>query len=281
MANATPQPSLFTPGSPSMAVGGGAAATEAVPSAISTPSPTTSSSGDSTSASTDYFFGFIVAFVVLLLLFVSCGFGSRRRSGLLSPLWARNNQADHEGADDDGFGGGQFFGGNRAGRGQAKPAQQTVPVFWETWLFPRPDERVPSRWKDLQPLSATFVRTTPSSDQSKIPSTSLPLPAASDPPTTTALQIRPSIFHLLQPWIASRHLRAHPPELPPQPSLPPPNAIKLAVMISMPSPVTSQQYVQGLGEGSSTLIYPTLDESISGGYEIGLIQLPWTSGEVK
>lgn len=261
-----------------MAVGGGVAATEAAASAVSTPSSTTSSSGASTSDSTDYFFGFIVAFVVLLLLFVSCGFGSRRRSVLLSPLWARNIEADHE---DDGIGGGRFFGGNRAGRGQAKPAWQTVPVFWETWLFPQPDERVPSRWKDLQPISATFVRPASSSDQSKIPSTSPPLPAASDPPTTTALQPRPSVFHLMQPWIASRHLRAHPPELPPQPSLPPPNAIKVAVMISMPSPFTSQQYVQGKGEGSSTLIYPTLDESISGGYEIGLVQLPWTSGEVK
>lgn len=278
MANTTPQPSLFTPGSPSMAVGGGVAATEAAASAVSTPSSTTSSSGASTSDSTDYFFGFIVAFVVLLLLFVSCGFGSRRRSVLLSPLWARNIEADHE---DDGIGGGRFFGGNRAGRGQAKPAWQTVPVFWETWLFPQPDERVPSRWKDLQPISAMFVRPASSSDQSKIPSTSPPLPAASDPPTTTALQPRPSVFHLMQPWIASRHLRAHPPELPPQPSLPPPNAIKVAVMISMPSPFTSQQYVQGKGEGSSTLIYPTLDESISGGYEIGLVQLPWTSGEVK
>lgn len=146
MANTTPQPSLFTPGSPSMAVGGGVAATEAAASAVSTPSSTTSSSGASTSDSTDYFFGFIVAFVVLLLLFVSCGFGSRRRSVLLSPLWARNIEADHE---DDGIGGGRFFGGNRAGRGQAKPAWQTVPVFWETWLFPQPDERVPSRWKDL------------------------------------------------------------------------------------------------------------------------------------
>ncbi|KAI6127573.1 hypothetical protein EDD17DRAFT_1869104 [Pisolithus thermaeus] len=277
MANATPQPSLL---SASMTIGGGVAATEAASSAISTPSSTPSSSGDSGSDSTDYFFGFIVAFVVLLLLFISCGFGSRRRSVLLGPLWARNIDVDQEGADDDG-GGGRFFGGNRAGRGQAKPGQQTVPVFRETWLLPRPDEPVPSRWKDLQPISATFVRPKPLSNQSKVPSTSPPLPAAPNPHVAAALQPRPSIFHLMRTWICSRHSRPHQPEPPPPPSLPTPNAITIAIMVSMPSPFTSKQYVQDKGEGSSTLIYPTLGESISGGCEIGLIQLPWASGEVK
>ncbi|KAI6040922.1 hypothetical protein EDC04DRAFT_2602139 [Pisolithus marmoratus] len=197
-----PQSSLFSL-HPSMAVGGAGPSAAA---AISTPSSTTNGGEDSTPSadSTDYFFGFIVTFVVLLLLFVSCGFGSRRRSALLSPLWARG---DHEGAE----GGGRFFGG---GRGQIKPALPTPPVFWETWLVPQSVEQVPSRWENLQPISATFMRM----------------------------------------WATSRRSVPHPPEPPPQPSLLPPNAIKIAVMISMPSPFTSQQ---GKGEGSSTLIYPT------------------------
>lgn len=252
-----PQSSLFSL-HPSMAVGGAGPSAAA---AISTPSSTTNGGEDSTPSadSTDYFFGFIVTFVVLLLLFVSCGFGSRRRSALLSPLWARG---DHEGAE----GGGRFFGG---GRGQIKPALPTPPVFWETWLVPQSVEQVPSRWENLQPISATFVRPAASSDLPKISPMSLPLPAHS----TTASQPRPSIFNQMRMWATSRRSVPHPPEPPPQPSLLPPNAIKIAVMISMPSPFTSQQ---GKGEGSSTLIYPT-----SGGYEIGLIQLPWASDEVQ
>lgn len=277
-----PQSSLPTT---SMAFGGGAVTVPAVVHTAVTPSSTVGSdSGSSGSAadSTDYFFGFIVTFVVLLLLFVSCGLGSRRRSALLRPLWARNLETDHDGAD---FGSGGLFLGDRPGWGQGKSAQLTRPVCWETWLLPRPDERISPQWKDLQPISATFVRPTSSvglRGRSKISSpTSLPLSAAADSRSPAASQPSLSVLTQVRSWIASEPSCPHPPEPPPLPVLPPPNAIKIAVMVSMPSPFTSRQCVQGKGEGPSSLIYPTLGDSISGGYEIGLIQLPWTSGEVK
>ncbi|KAI6019979.1 hypothetical protein F5J12DRAFT_496825 [Pisolithus orientalis] len=200
-----PQSSLPTT---SMAFGGGAVTVPAVVHTAVTPSSTVGSdSGSSGSAadSTDYFFGFIVTFVVLLLLFVSCGLGSRRRSALLRPLWARNLETDHDGAD---FGSGGLFLGDRPGWGQGKSAQLTRPVCWETWLLPRPDERISPQWKDLQPISATFVRPTSSvglRGRSKISSpTSLPLSAAADSRSPAASQ--PSLSVLTQPsWYRCHH----------------------------------------------------------------------------
>lgn len=70
------------------------------------------------------------------------------------------------------------------------------------------------------------------------------------------------------------------PDLPPPPKFSSPEAVQVAVVVTMPSPFTSKYYAEGKGEGPSTLACSPLDDSISGGYEIGVIQLPWSKGEI-
>ncbi|KAG6332441.1 hypothetical protein ID866_6647 [Astraeus odoratus] len=233
---------------------------------------TNTSTGSGSDSGTNYFFGFIVTFIVLLLLFVSCGFRSRRRSGSFAPSWARGLQAD----DTDNV----FYGGPG---GWLKPPAQ--PVFWEAWLHPLRQE---ARWGDLQPVSAALVRPLlpgGSSSRSQTPATSPPPDRLarentnSDERPPQPAPSRSPLCSWVRAWLCEWRMQ-QPPQPPPPPKLAPPEAVQFAVVICMPSPLTSE-YHDGKGEGPSSPICPPRDESIAWGYEIGLMQLPWTHGEIS
>ena len=277
-------PPVFSPTPTSMTF-------ETAPPATSTPS----SSGSGSQNGSNYFFGFIATFIVLLLIFVSCGIGSRRRSRFVSSAWGRT------------FEGNEFdealYGGLPAS--EWLRSLRTPPTFRGAWLRPAQGVQHEAPWKDLQvsslsrlaictadvtmwplslvqPISATFVRSLLPASTSKAPPTLLQspqevtLPRSPMPPRPRP---RLSIWNRLSTWL-ERRLTHQLPEPPPQPRYSSPEAVQVAVMVSMPSPFTSQCYAEGKGEGPSTLICPPLGDSISGGYEIGVIQLPWSKGEI-
>ncbi|KIM70676.1 hypothetical protein SCLCIDRAFT_162500 [Scleroderma citrinum Foug A] len=226
---------------------------ETAPPATSTPS----SSGSGSQNGSNYFFGFIATFIVLLLIFVSCGIGSRRRSRFVSSAWGRT------------FEGNEFdealYGGLPAS--EWLRLLRTPPTFREAWLRPAQDVQYEAPWKDLQPISATFVRSLLPASTSKASPTLLQsqqevtLPRSPMPPRPRP---RLSIWNRLSTWL-ERRLTHQLPEPPPQPKYSSPEAVQVAVMVSMPSPFTSQCYAEGKGEGPSTLICPPLGDSISGG----------------
>ncbi|KAL4079598.1 hypothetical protein J3A83DRAFT_1130380 [Scleroderma citrinum] len=251
----TPSPLVVSPSVPSMTF-------ETAPPATSTPS----SGGSSSQNGSNYFFGFIATFIVLLLIFVSCGVGSRRRSGFIMSAWSRT------------FAGNEIDGALYRGQPASEwlKSTQTSPVLREVWL--RPTQGLLAPGEDLQPISAAFVRSLLPTCRPKA-SLSSALPSPPEAPLDTRSPVsshsRPSICSRISAWLKRRWLHRLP-EPPPQPMYSSPEAVQVAVMVSMPSLAISQCYGEGKGEGPSTLVCPPLGDSISGGYEIGLIQLPWS-----
>jgi len=104
------------------------------------PTSTPSSSGSGSQNGSNYFFGFIATFIVLLLIFVSCGIGSRRRSRFVASAWGRS------------FEGNEFDGALYGGLSAAEwfKSLRTPPTFREAWLRPAQGVQHEAPWKDLQ-----------------------------------------------------------------------------------------------------------------------------------
>ncbi|KAL4072525.1 hypothetical protein V8B97DRAFT_2006942 [Scleroderma yunnanense] len=133
----TPSPLVVSPSVPSMTF-------ETAPPATSTPS----SGGSSSQNGSNYFFGFIATFIVLLLIFVSCGVGSRRRSGFIMSAWSRT------------FAGNEIDGALYRGQPASEwlKSTQTSPVLREVWL--RPTQGLLAPGEDLQAQGITLLSTT-------------------------------------------------------------------------------------------------------------------------
>ncbi|KAF8842934.1 hypothetical protein BDN67DRAFT_965095 [Paxillus ammoniavirescens] len=131
----------------------------------------------------------------------------------------------------------------------------------------------------FQPLSATFIRPPskpPAGEQSKSGlGTSSSQTSITNPRSHTQL-------HRLQATLNSYVFRRprshtnHPPE-PEPPERPLPEAVQIAVVICMPSPSAP---ALGNSEGPST--YSSGEQtSFPGEYQVGITQLPWTSGDIS
>ncbi|KAF9233420.1 hypothetical protein BU15DRAFT_80126 [Melanogaster broomeanus] len=225
----------------------------------------------STITSASYFFGFIITFVVLLLLFVGCGVGSRRRFTFLGMTWGAGGRQD---VDEGAFG----------GRGRGGRRKFVRPVFWEAWMYPKGDpDGQEGRWEGIQPVSASFIRPplNPSygaqfkSDHSSLRPSSSQISVTDSQPHGRLHRLRTA----LNPYGFHRH---HPctdqPPKPPPPERPPPEAVQIAVMIRMPSP-SSWAWDTGNSERPSTSRSVGEQTSELGEYQIGITQLPWTSGD--
>jgi len=224
--------------------------------------------------SANYFFGFIITFVVLLLLFVGCGVGSRRRFGFIGRAWDERMQDMDEGA----------FEGRGAGSTGRK--RLVRPIFWETWTDPRRDLAgkisQEASWEGVQPLSASFIRPPskpPAGEQSK--SGPLSLGTSSSQTSITNSQSHAQL-HRLQTTLNSYLFRRprphtnHPPE-PEPPERPLPEAVQITVVICMPSSSTS-----ALGNSEGPSAYSSGEQtSLLGEYQVGITQLPWTSGDIS
>ena len=130
-AMSAPSSPVFPPTSPSMTF-------ESTPPATGTPNNNSGGSGNSTGS--NYFFGFIATFIVLLLIFVTCGMGSRRRSRFLASTWGRTFEGNE--LDEGGYGGFPAAEWLKYAR--------SPPRFREAHLSPAQGVQHEAPWQDLQ-----------------------------------------------------------------------------------------------------------------------------------
>ncbi|KAG2143002.1 hypothetical protein DEU56DRAFT_979442 [Suillus clintonianus] len=252
-------------------------------SASSTPSDIRPSSGSSLSgAVASYSLGFLLVSVVILLIIVGCCFGRWRRRALLG---------DSDTTE-------QLYG---MGGGRRK---LIPPVFWDTWLSrpPASTEQVlmagQSEWSRIQPVSVSLIRAYHSraACQPAVGVFESAAPAA-DPFTATWLLPDNSQYSSSQPspprrrfafplfhssnfrlWPRRRSRTHHRSSLSEKPTGDEtenhPEAVRIAVMISMPSSALRRW---NQGEGSSCHSAGPVDALRE--YQIGVAQVPWTHGE--
>ncbi|KAN0084268.1 hypothetical protein V8E55_007772 [Tylopilus felleus] len=226
-------------------------------------SPPPNSADTSSVTNANYFFGFVITFVVLLLLFVGCGIGSWRRFRLIGTAWDERLQ-DMEGSP--------FATPRKRGR-----RRLVRPVFSETWTDPMASIHfVPGaasdkeKWGGVQPISAALIwsRSKLSTWAHKVKATTTTQSSAG---RGNDGSVR-GVVATLRSYVIPRRPRCDHPPRPPPVTRPPPEAIQVAVMIAMPSPssLSSRQAPdrpQYVGQ-------PGVRE-----YEIGVVRIPWPSGE--
>jgi len=197
--------------------------------------------------STNYFFGFVITFVVLLLLFIGCGLGSWRRFRLVGTAWDVQLQ-DMEGTP--------FTVRRRARRRLVRP------TFLETWTSPASLAHLAAcSWQGVQPISAALVWSR---------STLGSVGRWKESADVEGSAVR-GVGATLRAHVCPRH-RSEGSSRPPPIQRPPPEAIQVAVMIAMPSQLSG-------ASGQKTHERCYVGRSGVGEYEIGVVRMPWPSGE--
>jgi len=221
------------------------------------PPPTGSPSANSSVASANYFFGFVITFIVLLLLFVGCGIGSWRRFRPISAVWGERFQ------DVDGT---SFSPRKRGRRRLVRPVLSELWTHPQVVMHPAPGaSSSKAKWEGVQPIAAAFVWS-----RSALSAYARRLNTSTTPGRGNDDSVR-GVVATLRSYVLLRRPRYDHPPKPPPIVRPPPEAIQVVVMISMPSPPSLAS--RSLTHGPRWVGHPDVGE-----YQIGVVRMPWPSG---